>query len=46
MVKIIKVMCDVIDFILGSQDKRSGEDRRKRKLRKRKNEKRKTNRRK
>ena len=35
MVKIIKVMCDVIDFILGSQDKRSGEDRRKRKLRKR-----------
>tara|TARA_R100000234_G_C4950286_1_gene157009 strand:- start:38 stop:211 length:174 start_codon:yes stop_codon:yes gene_type:complete len=43
---IIKVMKQVEEFIMGSVDKRSGDDRRVKKPRKRKNEKRIINRRK
>ena len=46
MNKLIKVMKEVEEFIMGSVDNRSGEDRRKKRPRKRKNEKRKVQRRK
>ena len=40
MNKLIKIMKEVEEFIMGSVDKRSGDDRRKKRPRKRKNEKR------
>jgi hypothetical protein len=46
MNKLIKIMKEVEEFIMGSVDNRSGDDRRKKRPRKRKNEKRKTQRRK